>query len=340
MSGTSIDGIDLCVTDFWYDECWQYQIVEAETLSYSALWRDKLPFRNDISASELLQLDHQYGLHLGKTIREFLDQRSLKVDMIASHGHTYFHQPEKGFTWQLGCGPEIFAHTGIPTVTDFRKQDVMLGGQGAPLVPIGDLHLFPAFAGCLNLGGFANISIKRNDDIIAYDLTPFNMALNYLARQRGLEYDADGALARQGAVDNSLLDQLNRIEFYRKEPPKSLGVEWFNTYFLTLLQNKLTIEDNLATVTAHAREQIQNAITQQGIESLLITGGGAYNSFFIDQLRENTDCTITVPDPALIDFKEALIFAFMGLLRSQNQINILSAVTGATHDHSSGVLYS
>lgn len=340
MSGTSLDGLDLALSRFTLEGGnWHYKTLKAQTLPYSGEWLDRLQFQTSLSAEDLLQLDHDYGKYLGEKTLEFISSLKDKPDLIGSHGHTLYHRPEQGYTFQLGNGPEIFAATGITTICNFRRQDVALGGQGAPLVPIGDKLLFSEYDACLNLGGFANISIDKTETRIAFDICPVNFVLNPLARELGYDYDDKGSLAASAECDPALLEELNSLDFYRQAPPKSLGAEWVEENFLLILEKQADVKQKLATATAHAAEQIARVINDSGLKTCLVTGGGAYNTFLIESIRGLTTCKLIIPDTKTVDFKEALIFSFLGVLRLRSQVNILSSVTGSSRDHCSGVLY-
>ena len=337
MSGTSLDGIDLALCDFDGDD---YRIHAAATVPYSAAWRQRLSTLEEASALDYARAHAELGHLFGRTAHEFLQSRGLHADAIASHGHTIFHQPAIGLTTQIGDPDAIAAETGLPVVGNFRTLDVALGGQGAPLVPIGDALLFGDYDACLNLGGIANISYTAECERVAYDICPCNMALNRLAGRLGMDYDADGAVARGGRVDEALLRQFDDLNYYSNKPPKSLGKEWFISQFWSLLEaSSIDTPDLLATVTRHIAVQISQVLRSQSIGTLLVTGGGAFNTFLIDTLRHLAPQTVvTVPDADTVNFKEALIFAFLGYLRINGRINTLRSVTGARCDSIGGTL--
>lgn len=341
MSGTSLDGLDLCYVKFELP-LFKFEIIHAETISYSEEWISRLKNSIHISGLELTKLDVDYGFYLGQKVNELIQKYNIKnIDLISSHGHTIFHNPKENYTLQIGNGASIFAETNIKTVCDFRTQDVAFGGQGAPLVPIGDEKLFGEFDACLNLGGFSNISFKKDNERIAFDISPFNIVLNYLAEKSGLKYDKNGQLARFGTVNNSFLDELNSLEFYKINPPKSLGIEFcIENIFPLIEQSNLKIEDLLATFTEHFAQQISQIFNQNQLKNVLITGGGTKNKFFIESLKSITETEIIIPKDEIIDFKEALVFALMGILKSEDEMNVLKSVTGAKKNHSSGVVYS
>lgn len=340
MSGTSLDGLDMAASEFLYlDNKWNLSIRAAETVGYSPEWEEKLKSAPALSGQELMELHNDYGRFIGGQINLFLQKHRLTPDLIASHGHTVFHRPEKGFTFQIGNGACIAAETGITTIADFRTGDVALGGQGAPLVPVGDRLLFPEYESCLNLGGFANISFGQKGKRIAFDVCPVNYILNELAQKLGKPYDENGHLGQQGNVNTDLLNKLNQLEFYRQVPPKSLGREWVETYFLSVTDaTEISHSDKLRTIYEHIAIQVARAVP--GTQKMLVTGGGAFNVFLLERLREHLKCDIIIPPAQIIHFKEALVFAFLGLLRYLGEINCLASVTGAKRDSSTGVLYS
>lgn len=342
MSGTSLDGIDLCYAQFRHvNQKWQFQILQSTTIAYSKDWFNQLNQACYISAIELIQLDHDYGTLLGKTIAEFINQYDLQPDFIASHGHTVFHQPEHHYTLQIGKGSHIAKEVQLPVINDFRILDMAYGGQGAPLVPIGDELLFSAYSHCINLGGFANISFKNKQGMrVAHDICPCNMPLNILSQQLGKPYDEDGRLAKSGQVNNALLQQLNALPYYAKKGAKSLGKEWFEASFLPLLMNSnLSIHDQLSTTTEHIVHQILKSIISTETPKVLLTGGGAFNQYLIDQLKRQQSIDFEIPNPEIVNYKEALIFAFLGVLRIRNEVNVFQSVTGSEKDTSSGVIW-
>ncbi|WP_291099700.1 MULTISPECIES: anhydro-N-acetylmuramic acid kinase [unclassified Empedobacter] len=340
MSGTSLDGLDICYVRF--DGNQHFEILHAETIDYSSDWRTKLTEAFQYSAMDLCQLDVEYGYFLGEQVKEFIHKNKIrKVDFVASHGQTIFHQPQKSFTLQIGKGAAIASRCQQKVVCDFRTQDVILGGQGAPLVPIGDELLFSNYDACLNLGGFSNISMNRNGKRIAFDICPINIVLNHYAKQLGFDFDKNGELAGQGHINTVLVDELNLLNYYHQPFPKSLGFEWVTNEFLTIVDKyDISIEDKLRSCVEHFVIQIKNTFALYDINNVLITGGGVRNSFFINRLRELSTVEIIIPTDNLIDFKEALIFAFLGYRRVHNEINCLASVTGASKDHSSGIIYN
>jgi len=340
MSGTSLDSLDLCAVNFQLiNNKWEFEILNSETINYSEKLKIKFQNATKMSSEKLLQFDVELGQLFGGLTKQFIKSNMLNVDWIASHGHTIFHQPEKGFTLQIGSGLEIANETKLPVVYDFRSKDVSLQGQGAPLVPVGDELLFFEYDACVNFGGIANISFKKNNERIAFDICPFNMGLNYLANQLGFDYDASGEIARSGVLINDLLSELNKLEYYQLPFPKSLGIEWFNWNCLPIIKNEnYSIEDKLHTFSHHIAEQLSNIINSINGDSILITGGGVYNTFIIELIKSQTTKTITIPSNEIIDYKEALIFAFLGVLRIDTQINVLKSVTGAVKSSVSGVI--
>lgn len=339
MSGTSLDGLDITAVEFNRSENqWNFRILAAETIKYSTEWEEKLGTAHNLPGEKLIELHNEYGHFTGKQINSFMKHNRIIPGFIASHGHTVFHQPEKGFTFQIGNGASIAAETGITTVSDFRTADVLAGGQGAPLVPVGDRLLFAEYEACLNLGGFANVSYEQNKKRIAFDICPVNFVLNNLALKLGKLFDENGNLGRTGKIDENLLKKLNNLEFYKQQPPKSLGREWMDKCFFPILNESETpVTDKLRTIYEHIAIQIAGSVPSSG--KMLITGGGAFNSFLTELIDRYAKCKIVIPSPEIIDYKEALIFAFLGLLRLSGEINCYASVTGAEHDSSTGVVY-
>lgn len=343
MSGTSLDGIDLAHLHFSKkDGKWSYEILECITTSYPNHWLNKLKVAVHFSESELIQLNEEYTDFLGNTIKDFIENYNIEsIDSVCSHGHTILHQPQKGITLQIGNLPKITEIICKKVVCDFRVQDVELGGQGAPLVPIGDRLLFSDYDYCLNLGGFSNISFEENRKRIAFDISPVNTVLNFYANQLGFDYDDKGEIARSGKVNLDLLTELNNLDFYQKKHPKSLGIEFVNATILPLIDNySISIEDKLHTFVEHIAMQIAFALPKKE-GKLLITGGGAYHLFLLERMQNHLPkMNLIVPDTKTLEFKEALIFGLLGVLKLRNEINVLSSVTGATNDHSSGKIFN
>ncbi len=341
MSGTSLDGVDLAYIKFNISNRWTFEIFHSETISYSEEWLIKLKNAIHFNPSELEELNVAYTKLLASIINDFISKNNLtKIDAVCSHGHTILHQPQNGFTLQIGNLPMIRDLVNHTIVCDFRVQDVQLGGQGAPLVPIGDELLFSEYDYCLNLGGFSNVSFNENGKRIAFDISPVNTVLNFYANELGFAYDDAGNIAKSGNVNKDLLKQLNGLEFYTLPYPKSLGMEFVNAEIFPLMHSfQIDVKDKLRTFVEHIAVQVAK-ICCKSEASLFITGGGAYNRFLIDRLSNYLPTTnIVIPDDKTIQFKEALIFAFLGVLRLRNEINVLSSVTGAKENHSSGVVF-
>jgi anhydro-N-acetylmuramic acid kinase len=343
MSGTSLDGVDLAHIIFTVkNNKWDFQILESETVSYSIDWLNKLKIAVDFSEVALEKLNQDYTQLLASIISDFIEKYEIKnLDAVCSHGHTILHQPQNGFTLQIGNLPEIAALTNQTVVCDFRVQDVQLGGQGAPLVPIGDRILFSEYDYCMNLGGFSNVSFEQNNKRIAFDISPVNTVLNFYANQLGLDYDDKGRISRTGICNKDLLNELNALDFYQKKHPKSLGFEFVKETILPIIETySIPIEDKLHTFTEHVALQIALALPNKN-GNLFITGGGAYNDFLIERIQYHLpQIKIIIPSAKILEFKEALIFALLGVLKLRGEINVLSSVTGAKTDHSSGTIYS
>lgn len=341
MSGTSLDGVDLAYCVFGKKgKDWGYEVRKAVTVPYPEQLSHKLAQAMTLSGYELALLHNELGRYIAQQVHIFMADFAEEVELIASHGHTVFHRPDLGMTLQIGSGTDIAAVCNKPTVCDFRTLDVALGGQGAPLVPIGDELLFGQYDICLNLGGISNLSYRENGQRKAYDTSPCNIVLNQLARQIGKEYDADGIIAQSGCIDTLLLEKLNQLDYYQQSGTKSLGREWIDDQFFPILEQcQLSIPDQMRTVCEHIAFQIAEACNSAGGKTLLITGGGAHNTFLIDLIRQKFHGQVIIPDDKTIDFKEAIIFAFLGMLRANGLPNCLASVTGARRDSCGGAIY-
>jgi len=347
MSGTSLDGVDLCYAHFVHkNKKWSYQIIACQTIEYPNELTEKLLITTHSSAEQLFILDKQLGVFFSEVINGFIEKHKIernKIDAICSHGHTVFHQPDKQISVQIGCGATIARHTQLPTIANFRQKDVLYGGQGAPLVPIGDLMLFSNVADSfLNIGGFANFStIKNNEITVASDICPVNNLINYYARQQGKHYDKNGEIAKNAIVSTTLLDKLNNLSIYKQETMPSLGWEWVEKIVIPIVDNfPVSIAEKIATITKHAITQIANRLNECHSKSILVTGGGALNTFLIDELKKSVTGNIICASQQLINFKEALVFGFLGVLFLENVPNCVHTVTGATKSVIGGVLYS
>lgn len=346
MSGTSLDGLDLALVELTRAaNTWTYRLLATEALSYEPGLRRRLEDAIQIPAADLLAFHAEYGTWLGQQAKAFLAKTGLQADAVASHGHTVHHRPERGFTFQLGSPQHLALACELPVVGDFRSLDVALGGQGAPLVPIGDRLLFGAYDFCLNLGGISNISLEQGGRRIAFDIGIANMLLNHVSRTNGKEYDAGGEMARSGNLLPDLLQALDALPYYRQPFPKSTGYEWFVASILPLLQaHAASPADHLRTGVEHIAGQIAGQVgtlSGTGPARVLVTGGGAFNTYLMELLRQKSGERVQwfVPDAELVGFKEALVFALLGALRLESETNVLASVTGASRDSCSGVVY-
>lgn len=341
MSGTSLDGVDLAYCEFSKSDSWSFRLLAGKTIAYDLSWKKKLQDAMLLKPLELEKLDYDFGIYLAELLNEFINENKIKADLISSHGHTIFHQPQKGITVQIGSGKKISELTKSTVVCDFRKGDVALGGQGAPLVPIGDRLLFGEMDYCLNLGGIANISFEKNGERLAFDVCGCNIVLNYLANELKKLFDEGGAIARGGKLNKALLNELNSIGYYEKSFPKSLGREDIDRDVLSLINKyELPIADKLNTFCTHIAIQIGKVVGNEVSNSkMLITGGGAFNEFLIEQIEAKCNLKIVLPSRQIIDYKEAIIFAFLGVLRIRNENNCLKSVTGAERDSCGGDVF-
>jgi anhydro-N-acetylmuramic acid kinase len=340
MSGSSLDGLDIAYCKFERNNSWSFKVLKAETYPFPEEWRlilTSLPLK---SQSEISRMDIEFGVFIGQVVNEFLKEDHLKPDLIASHGHTIFHAPEQGYTLQIGDGQTIANITGITTINDFRSKDIELGGQGAPLVPIGDALLFKEYDFCLNIGGIANISFDKKGKRLAFDICAANQLLNHLSIQLGAAFDKGGAFAQLGKLNIPLFDKLNNDPYFLQKPPKSLSNQYVQSAFIAMLETfSASVEDKLYTVVKHIAFQVNESVKAHTGRKILVTGGGAHNRFLIDAISMETNKEIMVPKNEIIDFKEAIIFAFMGVLRKLKEINCLASATGASQNCSGGVIY-
>ena len=342
MSGTSLDGLDIAYCEFKAEgDEWEWTIPFAETVKYDKYLYGQLKAAPAMNGLELALLNTSYGHWIGHAVTAFIDKYNLHPDLIASHGHTVFHRPSEKMTLQIGSGAAIAAEIMITTVSDFRSLNVALGGQGAPLVPIGDRMLFGKFDACVNIGGFANISFESSDKKrVAFDICPANIVLNILANRFGMPYDSYGKLAAEGSIDPSLFNKLENLEFYKRKGPKSLGREWVEHMIFPLIENSgLDTKTLLSTFTNHIASQISSTLPSGKARKVIFTGGGTHNSRLISLIKEKTSCEIVIPEENVINFKEALIFAFLGVLRIKGMFNCLADATGSSLDCSGGAIH-
>jgi anhydro-N-acetylmuramic acid kinase len=352
MSGSSLDGLDLCYV--YLQEAsgkWNYEIVKADCYPYPIEWSDKLKHAIDLPAKDYALLDIEYGHYVGSLVNRFLNEYGLlfQVQLIGSHGHTTFHMPEHKMTAQLGDGSAIAAETGINVVSDLRAMDLALGGQGAPIVPIGEKLLLGDFDFFLNLGGIANISIHDKTSnavtVTAFDVCPANRVLNLLSNQVGKEYDEGGAIARSGHVQEQLLARLEQLEYYAKPYPKSLANDFgTDVVYPIIRQAGCTIPDAMRTMVEHIVSEIRKSIRSTSLTQgqLLATGGGALNIFLVERLKEvlkDLNVEVVIPEENLIKYKESLIMALMGVLRWREENNVFCSVTGASRDSIGGAVW-
>ena len=356
MSGSSLDGLDIAFAEFVHNAgSWSFEIIATDCYEYSTEWKNRLQNATSLNALDYQLLHADYGHYVGKEVNRFIEEKSLhyKVGLIASHGHTTFHVPQRKMTAQLGDGAAIAAETGLPVVTDLRAMDLAFGGQGAPIVPIGEKYLLKDYDMYLNLGGIANISFNHPDKYTAFDICPANRVLNMLIAKEGMEYDAGGEMASGGTVHEELLQKLNQLPYYSLPFPKSLANSFGTEEVYPLIQAaNLSTADGLRSYVEHIVQQIKMAVSnwQSGNNAdprtathrLLVTGGGAFNTFLVNRLSNELrefSVEVIVPDGNLVQYKEALIMAFIGVLRWRQEYNVLSSVTGAERDSIGGAVW-
>lgn len=344
MSGTSLDGLDVAHVSFDFSESEniEFQLINCKTYPLPTGIFKQLSCVFDLSAVDVFKLDQELAVFYAASIEAFLEEFELKreqITAIASHGQTIFHQPTNGFTTQIGCGTTLNYLTKIPVIDQFRQLDVSAGGQGAPLVPLGDQLLFSKKAdGFLNLGGFANISKMENGKSLAYDICPANLPMNRWVQEIGLSYDPDGSHARQGQVSPEVIEKALELEFFKKRAPKSLGTEWLDSVYLPLFE-QYQLNDKLRTHLEIIKLLCIREFQNLDLKSVYLTGGGAFNSFLTELLHQTFDGEIILPDPKLINYKEALIFAFLGARFLRKEGTTLFEVTGAKEALRTGLLH-
>ncbi|MCB9064847.1 MAG: anhydro-N-acetylmuramic acid kinase [Chitinophagales bacterium] len=350
MSGSSLDGLDIAFVELnEVRGAWTYQIIHAECIEYDKELTEQLKNVHNLDVPDFLRLHTKYGRFLGQQVNEFIERNGIQhqVHVIGSHGHTVMHDPANHTTGQIGDGASIAALTGLPVVSDLRNLDVALGGQGAPIVPIGDRLLFGEYDYWLNIGGIANITVPHNGGLLAYDVCPANQILNGLAETVGKNMDKDGEIARSGTLQMDILADLNDEAYYTQQPPKSLSNEKAKELvFPILLESKNELPELMRTAVQHIVEKVTEAVQQypSGKEQskLLATGGGALNTFMMELLRNSladNNVELVIPDEKTVQFKEAIVMALIGVLRWREETNVLSSVTGASRDSISGALW-
>ncbi|MDI3480278.1 MAG: anhydro-N-acetylmuramic acid kinase [Rikenellaceae bacterium] len=339
MSGTSCDGVDLVLVKYLKNNNWQFDVLKTQTFAYTQKWKNLLNKAFYLKGEEIVNLNFQYSHYLSDLILNFLSTINTDVDFISIHGHTIWHNPAAGYTYQLGHGGVIASDTSIPVICDFRSQDVGLGGEGAPLVPIGEKHLFTDYNIFLNLGGFSNATIIENGEIIsAFDICPVNIILNYLTEKINLSFDNNGEIARTGLMINDLLTSLLIINDTFNN--HSLCREIVEKEFIPLIDKYLyqfTISDVLRTFVEYVSITISSKLPKNA--KVLVTGGGAHNKFLIERLTDLYDGQIILPNKEIIDYKEAIIFAFLGVLRWIGLPNTSTKVTHSAKESCSGAIY-
>ncbi|WP_339696102.1 anhydro-N-acetylmuramic acid kinase [uncultured Roseivirga sp.] len=345
MSGTSLDGLDMAHCSFRKEnDRWRFSLNKSTCIEYNLEFQEKLKRSIELSALDLLLLNNEFGKWMGEQAKIFIAENQLEIDFISSHGHTVFHQIDKGLTYQIGAGQELANTAGQKVICDFRTLDVTLGGQGAPLVPMGDELLFSDYDFCLNLGGISNASFRINGMRKAFDVSPANMLLSHTLKSTGKSFDDGGKIARSGKLVEPLWNALNALDFYPQPFPKSLGYEWFRDEMMPLIDDsQASVEDQLHTAIHHIAFQISESLKPYATANskMLVTGGGVKNLFLVEMIQHylGNSIEVVIPETSVVDFKEAIVFAFMGVLRSENEINCLSSVTGASRDSSSGVTF-
>ncbi len=353
MSGSSLDGLDIVFAELGDGRgTWTYEIKAASCYEYNNEWKEQLANAKNLSAYNYFLLHTAYGKFLAENVNRFIKENNLyhQVQLIASHGHTVFHEPRSGVTTQLGCGATIAALTGINTVSDLRIMDVALGGQGAPIVPLGEKLLLAGFDFYLNIGGIANISFSHQKDFIAFDVCAANRVLNMLVNNDGKVFDEDGNIAASGEIITSLFDELNELDYYKLPPPKSLSNSFGTDVVYPFIQSfNITTPNALRTYSEHIACQIQRSIENliitnktREIYKLLVTGGGAFNNFLVKRIQKNLaslNVEVVIPETNIVLYKEGLIMCLLGVLRWREENTVMASATGAVRSSIGGCVW-
>ncbi len=349
MSGSSLDGLDIAYVEIWdVAGQWEYTIHQAATATYTQEWVEKLRNFEHLSAREYAQLDSDLGYYMGELILDFIQKNDLthKIHFVCSHGHTSFHEPQQGYTAQIGSGANIASIVNKPTIDNLRQMDVAYGGQGAPIVPLAEKLLFSDYTLFLNIGGITNLSVHKPDgSITAYDITAANRVLNLLTNKMGLDYDDQGQISTRGTVQQAELDQLNAQDYFSAPYPKSLANQYGTDVLFPIVDAISEVPDALATYTEHIAMQLHESLSSHEIKNqkMLITGGGAYNRYLVERIADRLQplgIEIEIPDAQTIEYKEALAMALLGVLRWREEPTVLDSYSGATQPSVGGALWA
>lgn len=347
MSGTSLDGVDLSYCRYYTqpDGKWQFELINAQTYPYPAKLKTEIEHLIKNYSDDHKDSDKRLGEFYAKLIQQFIYEFNIQqIDFVANHGQTVYHNPSEHKTIQIGCGETMAKQTGLSTINNFRVNDVALDGQGAPLVPIGDWHFFNIYRYCINLGGICNITVQNPNEVLAaFDICPCNVLLNHYAGQLNMAFDDNGLIARKGKLNNILLKKLNALPYYNTKPPKSLDAQFSKIECIPLIDSfQLPAEDILHTLCHHYAFQICRVIeayTQNEDDQMLLSGGGAFNGFLTELIQEKNKVNVHIPDKKIIEFKEAIVFGLLGVLKLENEVNCLQIVTGASKDNVGGMVF-
>ena len=366
MSGTSLDGISAAVARFSARDGGRYgcELLAAETRAYSDVQRRRLEraMSEPISAAEWCQLDFDLGGWLADAAVAAIAECGVsreEIGGIASHGQTVWHEPTRS-TWQIGEAAVIAERTGLPVISDFRVRDVAAGGQGAPLVPIADALLFAAdssWRALQNLGGIGNVTVVPPggaplDGVRAFDTGPGVVIIDGVVRalRARMRYDVDGRLARAGTPVPGVVAGCLAEAYYREAPPKSTGRELFSAeYIATFIERcrataGVTDEDIVATAVALTAATVAESYARFVVEpvgDVLLSGGGARNPALVDALTAAlAPRRVRRFDDVFFDgeAKEAVAFAFLGLLHQHGRPGNVPTATGARGRRVLGVL--
>lgn len=351
ISGSSLDGLDMAICQFDEQATSQleWEVIHTQTAGFPEGLLSRLVRSTELSTRELMELEVEFSKFCASESLDFLTKAKCSVDYIASHGHTVFHYPEDGYTVQIGKGSIIAELTGIPSISDFRSNDIALRGQGAPLAPIVERYLYPGYNVYFNLGGIANFSIHEKSNIRSIDSCPCNQVLNFLISANGLPYDDRGRVARSGKVNDQLLKEWSSLEYFKLSGPKSMDNSWVHQIFIPVMNKyHLSMKDALATMVEFTALQLSKDISKLlQLDSItqmsgFVTGGGAYNDYLLERMTyhfQKLGLSLEVPDAQTIEFKEAILMSLMGYLRILERPNTIPTVTGAAKMSIGGAVY-
>ncbi len=343
MTGSSKDGMDLSLCGFSGLDNLHWEVIQHWSIPYNNQVLELVELNPSDSLTSVLTKQVGFTKWIANAVNKL--ETKVKIDAIALHGHTVTHLPDQGFTFQMGSGASLYALTGIPVIADFRQQDIALGGEGTPMAPLADLVLFRDYDLFLNLGGIANVSCRKNDEITGYDIAPCNQVFDFFAKQLGSSYDKDGSWAAEGVLDQDLYNMLGGDPYFSQSAPKSLDNSYIKESFIPKMVNtKITPKDALHTFAHFLAKRIAHELSDAKTikTKVLATGGGIRNTFFknlLDNQLAKLQMELVLPSDDIVEFKESILMALLAYYRLNNHENLLAKVTGASRDSIGGALY-